>query len=206
MLKLTNRSKIMSILKENSPEETRFIRDWSNDEEICNFISASLLIPQRVAKQLSDWKSLSIQKIEKAAREWKVSKDVLLWRALTLAPYIGGFFWCKTVSKPNDPTEIDLRLRWGKFPKSRKIIIPKGKNAVIHASTHSIVDFTGNEERFNWIKLDFEGLRGVRAIRTKAYGKGDEKRVLVIVYPKEIKPGAIPPERSVRQSILPVKY
>lgn len=203
MLTLADRSEISSSIEESFPEE-RVLCSGSNEEKICNSIAASLLVPSQIAKQLSDWKSLSIKKIEKAARAWQVSIDVLLWRVLDLAPNEGGFMWFQIDSKLRDPTDIGMQRVWVKFPKSRRIDIPK--HVWLYASNHSPIDITGNEERIFEAKLDFNGLSGFRAIRVKAFPEGNKKKVLVIVYPEEFRPELVLSSRPPRQTILPGKH
>ena len=193
--------KIMSILKDILPEEERFVHNSHNQEKICNFISGSLLIPPSPVKQLSDWTHLSIRKVEEVSKEWDISKDVLLWRVITTASYEGGFIWGKTDSNPSNPQEINMRSCWGVFPKSHKIKVPKEMH--LGASGYSLVDFTENKEKFNRVAFDFEGLRGLRTICAKAYGRGPERRILIIVYPREVESDLNFSTRSVKQATLP---
>jgi hypothetical protein len=200
MLKLANRSGTLSSVEESFSEAVT-LNNRSGEEEICNFVAASLLVPSQIAKQLSDWKSFSIEKIAKASRDWQVSISVLLWHVLTLARYEWGFMWFASSTKPEDPTDIGMKLSWGVFPRSSQIRIPK--QAWLYASGHSPIDIAGNEERFYWkVKFDFDGLNGFRAIRVKAFGKGKEKKVLVVIYPKEFRPESMQSSRRLRQAIL----
>jgi hypothetical protein len=203
IINLEGQYKIKCLLKENLPVEERFIHFSTDEEKICDFISASLLIPLYTVKRLSDWTKISIAIIEETSKKWAVSKDVILRRVLTLAPFEGGFIWGKTQSKRFDPLEIDLHSCWGIFPKYKKLKIPKEIH--LKTSTYSLMDFTGKKETFDRVIFDLEGLRGLRTICAKAYGEGEEKRVLIIVYPREVKHELLQLGKSEKQSVLPLK-
>ncbi len=197
IVKIANRSEIRCSLEKSYQKQKGFTFDWSNNEKLCNFIAASILIPPNIAQEFSDWKTFSIQKILKASREWQVSLSTFLWSVFAVAQYESGFIWYKVSSAPNDLTDIQMSYSWSKFPKSRKIDIPKTVFLRVSNSNNlncSIIDVTRNEERFYpRVKFEFNGLSEYRAMRIKAFGKGKEKKILVVVYPKEIKPEMILP-------------
>ncbi|MGA3289330.1 MAG: ImmA/IrrE family metallo-endopeptidase [Candidatus Bathyarchaeia archaeon] len=174
--------KTKSLLKEMLPIEERFIHYSTDEERICDFISASLLIPLYTMKRTSEWTKISIDMIEELSKQWVVSKDVILRRILALAPYEGGYIWGKTGSNSLDAKELDLQSCWGVFPKYKKFRVP----AEIHIKTsHNLESF--EKEQFDRVIFDLEGLKGLRLICAKSYGVGDEKRMLIIVYPREFK-------------------
>ena len=198
IVKTANRSEITCLLEKNFQRKKGFTFDWSNDEKLCDFISASILVPPTIAKKFSDWKTFSIQKSLKASRKWQVSLSTFLWSVFAVAQYEGGFIWYKMSTAPNDLTNIQMNYSWSKFPKSRKIDIPKTVFLRLVSNSgdlnYSIIDFTRNEERFHpRVKFEFNGLSEYRAMRIKAFGKGREKKILVVVYPKEIKPEVVLP-------------
>lgn len=206
ILRTGDRTKISSFLEKNYPKREGFVIDWSDEEKICDLISASLLVPPSIARLFSDWKSFSIQKVARASREWQVSLSTFLWSVFAIAQYEGGFIWYKTARGLDDTSDICLNHWWSKFPKSQKIYIPK--TVFLRVSNpinlnYSLVDFSRNEERFHpRVKFEFEGLSEYRAMRIKAFGKGKEKKVLVIVYPKEIKPKLIMSTNSMQRTIV----
>jgi Zn-dependent peptidase ImmA (M78 family) len=205
MVKTGNRFAIVRLLERNFPRKKGLSFDWSNDEKLCDLIAASILIPPGIAKQFSDWNTFSIKKISLASRQWQVSISTFLWSVFAVAQYEGGFIWYKIKSPPNDLTDIQLSYYWSKFPKSCGVDIPetvflRTANGNLN---YSIVDFTRNEERFHpRVKFEFKGLSEYHAVRIKAFGKGKEKKILVVVYPKEIKPQTILNRNCVQKTII----
>jgi len=176
-----------------------------NDEKLCDFISAFLLVPPKVAKDFSNWRNFSIERCQRASRVWQVSISTFLWSVFTVAEHEGGFIWYKITPTQRDPADIELNYCWSVFPKSRRIDIPK--TVFLHSSTprrldYSIIDLKNNEEKFfPRVKFEFNGLSEFRAIRIKPIGKGRERRVLFAVYPKEFNPKTIS-VGNVQQTIL----
>jgi hypothetical protein len=185
-----DRSEISSVLEKSY--QKKLALDWSNPEKLCDFISATILIPPNIAKRFSDWQTFTIKKSLKTSREWQVSLSTFLWSVFAVAPYEGGFIWYTVSDASSDLTDIQLNYSWSKFPKSRKVEIPKTVFLRLASDNnnlnYSIVDFTRNEERMHRVKFEFDGLSECRAARIKAFGKGKEKRILVVVYPREFKP------------------
>lgn len=180
---LAKQSEIRSLVEESLIQEG-IAFDEFDEERICNYVAAFLLVPSSVAKQLASWESFTIERIEKASKIWQVSLEVLLRRILALMPSGGGFAWGKPVSKQNDPNSYSLRLDWRIFPKSYKIYFPK-KIWLYASDFSSIDDIAGKDERFySKVKLDFD-VASYCAMRVKAFGKDQQKRILIVVYPKE---------------------
>ena len=75
----------------------------------------------------------------------------------------------------------------------------------LNTSGYSLVDFTENKELFNRVIFDIEGLRGLRAVSAKSYGKGDERRILMVVFPREAEPDWASLPKSIKQMTFPVK-
>lgn len=200
ILSLAKQSEIRSLVEESLIQEG-IAFDEFDEERICNYVAAFLLVPSRVAKQLASWESFTIGRIEKASKIWQVSLEVLLRRVLAIMPSEGGFAWYKPVSKQNDQNIYSLRLEWGIFPKSYKIYFPK--QIWLYASDFSpIEDIAGKDERFySKVKLDFDATSHC-AMRVKAFGKDQRKRILIVIYPKEPLSGTIRCLKGQKQTIL----
>jgi hypothetical protein len=206
ILKLSSRSELISSFEKSFRQGYGPSIDWSDQERICDTIAASLLVPANVSKRCTDWMSFSVRKIEKISREWQVSLDTMLWSIFTVSPSDGGFMWYSLNNENNDPADLKMDLCWKQFPKSRGIRIPDTvwlRTSSTKGSSYSMVDLTNNEERFHpKIKFEFEGLSEYRAVRTKAFGKGKKKKILFVVYPKNVNSGPTGPTKSLQRTIF----
>ena len=206
IIRTVKRYQLINLLNDVFEPDQTINFDHYNDERLCDLISSLILVPPVIAKQFTDWRTLSIKKLAKGSREWQVSISTFLWSVLAFAQYEGGFIWYKTKISQDDTNNIQLTYCWSKFPKSRRIDIPETVFFRISNADnlrYSLLDFSSNEERFHpRVKFEFEGLSEYHAVRIKVFGKGKEKKVLVLVYPREIKADFVQSKTSLQRTII----
>jgi Zn-dependent peptidase ImmA (M78 family) len=206
ILKKVDKQNIIRQLDKTFQNRKTFKFQEYDNERLSDILSSLLLIPLNVSKRFSNWETFSIKKSMRVAHKWQVSLNSFLWSTLAFAEYEGGFIWYKVDSNQEDPNNIELRYWWHKFPKSCKINIPETvflRMADSNSLNYSLIDFSHNEEKFHpRVKFEFKGLSEYHAVRLKAFGKRNQKKVLLVVYPKEIKPAILQKRIHIQKTLL----
>ncbi len=163
------------------------------EERFCQRFASYLLIPGSSIAEFASWDQVTLVKLHAKARELQVSTRALLWRVLEQLPYEGGALCFRKMAKPNDPSDIRLRLDWATFPNTRKSNIYRFDAVPVASPIRGALGHS-REILCTEARVEFGSLRGTRNLLVKAFGQS----VVAIVLPGEVDPGVF---RSALQTV-----
>lgn len=157
--------------------------DIKVEERFCQRFASCLLIPDVAVSEFAEWRNVSIEQLCGVKRTLQVSTQALLWRVLEQLPFDGGALIFRRMAKPNDPTEIRMRLEWGIFPHLPKTYLPKYASVPCDSPIVTVLDHS-REVLFRDVVLNFGNLRTTRSMLLRSYGQS----VVTLVLPSKLDP------------------
>lgn len=155
---------------------TEFADRDKEEEYLCDIFAVELLMPSVLAKRIVNTYGPSFRCIQQLTSAFQISVSAVAWRMCELAEETVGILWFKAMGKPNDTSDIKLRLDWGAFPKGNRMYLPRfdavPPNSLISKCFLSRQTVEGSE------KLGFGSLRGTRYLACKYF----ENAVLALVF------------------------